>query len=229
MQISRPEIPMAPPWSDLEKLNKERDLIGIYLSAHPLDDYELILKYVCNTSTADFGEMEKMNGKEVTFGGMVSTSREGQTKHGSPFTIFKVEDFNGSYEIPLFGDDSINYGRFARPGLSLFIRGRVQSRRYPENQFEFKISSIQLLTDVKDKLLEKLTIQLPLAELTDESVEELTALLRNNSGNTLLYFNVNGMEPHLNLELFARNQKITVTTALVNYLKSNEALKFKVN
>ena len=140
-----------------------------------------------------------------------------------------MEDFNGSYEIPLFGDDSINYGRFARPGLSLFIRGRVQSRRYPENQFEFKISSIQLLTDVKDKLLEKLTIQLPLAELTDESVEELTALLRNNSGNTLLYFNVNGMEPHLNLELFARNQKITVTTALVNYLKSNEALKFKVN
>jgi DNA polymerase-3 subunit alpha len=229
MQIARPDIPMAQPWTDLEKLNKERDLIGIYLSAHPLDDYELILKYVCNTSTSDFGDMEKMNGREVTFGGMVTSTREGQTKHGSPFTIFKVEDYNGSFEIALFGDDSINYGKFARPGLSLFIRGRVQPKRYSDSQMEFKINNIQLLTDVKDKLLEKLTIQLPLAELTAETVEDLSALIKNNSGNTLLYFNVHGLEPHLNLELFARNSKITVTTKLVDYLKSNEAIKFKVN
>src|SRR5690606_21153749 len=134
-------------------------LIGIYLSAHPLDDYELILKYVCNTSTSDFADMDKMNGREVTFGGMVTTTREGQTKHGSPFTIFKIEDYSGNFEIALFGDDSINYGRFARPGLSLYIKGRVQPRRYSDTQFEFKINSIQLLTDVKDKLLEKLTIQ----------------------------------------------------------------------
>ncbi|MDD4728725.1 MAG: DNA polymerase III subunit alpha, partial [Dysgonamonadaceae bacterium] len=229
MQISRPEIPTAKAWSDLEKLNKERDLIGIYLSAHPLDDYELILKYVCNTSTSDLGDMDKMNGKEVTFGGMVSSSRDGQTKRGSPYTIFKVEDYNGSHELALFGDDSINFGKFARPGLSLFIRGRVQGRRYAENQMELKISSIQLLNDVKDKLLEKLTIQIPLTELTDESVEDLSAILKNNSGNTLLYFQINGADSHLNLELFARNTKISVTSSLVNYLKANEAIKFKVN
>ncbi|MDD2551916.1 MAG: DNA polymerase III subunit alpha [Dysgonamonadaceae bacterium] len=228
-QISRPEIPMAEKWTDLEKLNKERELIGIYLSAHPLDDYELILKYVCNTSTSDLSDLDKINGKEVTFGGMVTTFREGQTRHGSPFTIFKIEDYNGSFEIALFGDDSINYGKFARPGLSLFIRGRVQPRRYSESQMEFKISSIQLLTDVKNKLIEKLTIQLPLTELTDESVTDLSALLKNNSGNTLLYFQINGIDSHLNLELFARNTKITVTSSLVDYLKSNSAIKFKVN
>ena len=229
MQILRPDIPMAESWTDLERLNKEKDLIGIYLSSHPLDDYELILKYVCNTSTADLGDLDKMNGREVTFGGMVTTFREGQTKHGSPFTIFKVEDYNGSHEMALFGDDSINFGKFARPGLSLFIRGRVQPRRYSESQFELKISSIQLLADVKDKLLEKLTIQLPLLELTAEAVEDLSALLKNNSGNTLLYFKINGSESHLNLELFARNTKINVTRSLVDYLKSNEAIKFKVN
>lgn len=229
MQISRPDIPSFQPWTDLEKLNKERELIGIYLSAHPLDDYELILKYVCNTSTADLGDLDKMNGREVTFGGMVSSSREGQTKHGSPFTIFKVEDFSGSHEMALFGDDSINFGRFTRPGLSLFIRGRVQPRRYSESQFELKINSIQLLPDVKDKLLEKLTIQIPLIELTDESVEDLTALLKNNTGNTLLYFQINGTESHLNVELLKRNSKITVTRSLIDYLKSNEAIKFKVN
>ena len=229
MQISRPDVPVSQPWTDLERLNKERELIGIYLSSHPLDDYELILRYVCNTSTSDLGDLDKMNGREVTFGGMVSTFREGQTKHGSPFTIFKVEDYNGSHEIALFGDDSINFGKFARPGISLFIRGRVQQRRYSDTQFELKISSIQLLSDVKDSLLEKLTIQLPLIELTDESVEDLSALLKNNSGNTLLYFQINGTESHLNIDLFARNTKITVTRSLVDYLKSNEAIKFKVN
>ena len=229
MQISRPEIPFADAWTDLQKLNKERDLIGIYLSAHPLDDYEMILKYVCNTSTADFGDIEKMNGREVTFGGMVTTTREGQTRHGSPFTIFKIEDYSGSHELALFGDDSINYGKFARPGLSLYIKGRVQSRRYNESQLEFKINTIQLLTDVKDKLLEKLTIQLPLTELTAETLEDLTALLKNNSGNTLLYFQIHGPESHLNLEMFARNTKIKVTTTLVDYLKTNESIKFKVN
>ena len=228
-QIETPEIPTATPWTDLEKLNKERDLIGIYLSAHPLDDYELILKYVCNTSTADLADIEKMNGKEVTFGGMVTTSREGQTRRGSPFTIFKIEDFSGNYEIALFGDDSINYGKFARPGLSLFIRGEIQTRRYDQSQYEFKINSIQLLPDVKDTLLEKLTIQMPLTSITTESVADLSALLKNNSGNTLLYFHVYGAEPHLNLELFSRKSKIAVTSQLVDYLKSNEAIKFKVN
>ena len=227
-QIETPEIPTATPWTDLEKLNKERDLIGIYLSSHPLDDYELILKYVCNTSTADLADIEKMNGKEVTFGGMVTTSREGQTRRGSPFTIFKIEDFSGNYEIALFGDDSINYGKFARPGLSLFIRGKIQTRRYDQSQYEFKINSIQLLPDVKDTLLEKLTIQMPLTSITTESVADLSALLKNNSGNTLLYFHVYGAEPHLNLELFSRKSKIAVTSQLVDYLKSNEAIKFKV-
>ena len=229
MQIETPIIPTATPWTDLEKLNKERDLIGIYLSAHPLDDYELILKYVCNTSTSDFADIEKMNGREVTFGGMVTATREGQTRRGSPFTIFKVEDYSGNYEIALFGDDSINYGKFARPGLSLFIRGKVQTRRYDQSQFEFKINSIQLLTDVKDSLLEKLTIQMPLTAFTTESVADISALLKNNSGNTLLYFHVYGTEPHLNLELFSRKSKINITTQLVDYLKSNEAIKFKVN
>lgn len=228
-QISRPEVPTTHSWTDLEKLNKERELIGIYLSSHPLDDYELILKHVCNTSVSDFNDMETMNGKEVSFGGMVSSWREGQTRHGSPFTIFKLEDFNGSYEFPLFGDDSINYGRFARPGLSLFIRGRVQPRRYSQSQSELKISSIQLLPDVKDELLEKLTIQLPLAEVTDDAVDELSSLLKNNSGNTLLYFQINGTDSGLNLELFARNTKITVTPSLVDYLKSNPDIKFKIN
>ena len=184
---------------------------------------------MCNTSTADFGDIEKMNGREVTFGGMVTTTREGQTRHGSPFTIFKIEDYSGSHELALFGDDSINYGKFARPGLSLYIKGRVQSRRYNESQLEFKINTIQLLTDVKDKLLEKLTIQLPLIELTAETLEDLTALLKNNSGNTLLYFQIHGPESHLNLEMFARNTKIKVTTTLVDYLKTNESIKFKVN
>src|SRR5690554_3696861 len=94
-QIARPEIPQAARWSDLERLNKERELIGIYLSAHPLDDYEFILKYVCNADTVRLQELEPLNGMEITFGGIITMVREGQTKRGSPYTIFKIEDYMG--------------------------------------------------------------------------------------------------------------------------------------
>ncbi|HPD87183.1 MAG TPA: DNA polymerase III subunit alpha, partial [Proteiniphilum sp.] len=185
-QIARPEIPQAARWSDLERLNKERDLIGIYLSAHPLDDYEFILKYVCNADTQRLQDLESLNGLDITFGGIITAVREGQTKRGSPYTIFKIEDYAGSYEIALFSDDSVNFGRYARIGLSVYIAGKVQSKRYRENELEVKITSISLLSEVKDKLVSKITIQIPLTKLNDTTVAELSALMKNNSGNSLL-------------------------------------------
>ncbi|NCD14942.1 MAG: DNA polymerase III subunit alpha, partial [Bacteroidia bacterium] len=139
-QIARPEIPQAARWSDLERLNKERELIGIYLSAHPLDDYEFILKYVCNADTVRLQELEPLNGMEITFGGIITMVREGQTKRGSPYTIFKIEDYAGSYEMALFSEDSVNFGRYARIGLSIYIEGKVQPKRYRENELEVKIT-----------------------------------------------------------------------------------------
>ena len=228
-QIARPELPQAARWSDLEKLNKERDLIGIYLSAHPLDDYEFILKYVCNADSSRLQELNTLNGKDITFGGIITAVREGQTKRGSPYTIFKLEDYAGSIDIPLFSEDSVNFGRYARIGLSVYITARVQAKRYREDELEVKIVSINLLSEIKDKLVTKITLQIPLSELDDTAVAELSALVKNNSGNALLYFQIIGEESHMNIQLFSRPARIQVNKHFIDYLRDNLSIDFRIN
>lgn len=227
--ISRPEIPNTGRWSDMERLNKERELIGIYLSAHPLDDYEFILKYVCSADTLKLQDLDALNGRDITFGGMVTVVREGQTKRGSPYTIFKIEDYYGSFEIALFSEDSVNFSKYARIGLALYIQAKVQPKRFRPDELEVKISSINLLSEMKDKLVNKITLQIPLTELDDTIVTELSALVKNNYGNSLLYFNIIGEESHMNIQLFSRSTKIQVNKRFIDYLKDNLLIDFKIN
>lgn len=227
--IARPEIPKVEKWSDLERLNKERELIGIYLSAHPLDEYKIILNYVCNVGMSEIEDKDALKNKEVTFGGMVSGMREGITKNGKPYMILRIEDFTGSGEIPLFGDDYINFSKYGRPGLYVFVRGRVQGRKYDANQMELKINSIHLLPDIKDTLVEKITITLPLHDMNTQMVEELSTLTKNNPGNSLLYFEIVDGERNMKVDLFSRSYKINVKQGLIDYLIENESFVFKVN
>jgi DNA polymerase-3 subunit alpha len=227
--IARPEIPKAEKWSDLERLNKERDLIGIYLSAHPLDEYKIALNYVCNVGMSEIEDKEALKNKDVVIGGLVSAVREGSTKNGKPFMIIRIEDFTGSGEVPLFGDDYINFGKYGRPGLYVYIKGRVQLRKFDQNHLEFKIFSIQLLPDVKDKLIEKITITLPLHNMNVQVVEELSTLIKSSPGNSLLYFQVVDSTRNMKVDLFSRNFKINVKQELVDYLIENENIVFQIN
>lgn len=228
-EIAHPEIPKIEKWSDLERLNKERELIGIYLSAHPLDEYSIILKHVCNVGMSEIEDKDALANKEVTFGGLVCGMREGITRTGKPFMIIKMEDFTGSGEIPLFGDDYVNFGKYGKLGLYILIKGRVQGRKYDANQMELKINSIQLLPDVKDRLIEKITITLPLHDMNNQIVEELSMLTKNNPGNSLLYFEVVDGEKNMKVDLFARSMKIDVKKELVDYLLESENIVFKIN
>ncbi len=227
--ITRPEIPQAERWSDMERLNKERELIGIYLSAHPLDDYEFKLKYVCNADTQKLQDLDSLNGKEITFGGMVTAVREGQTRKGSPYTIFKIEDYYGSYEIALFSQDSIDFSKYARIGLSIYIQAKVQPKRFNPNELEVKIGKINLLSEMRGKLVTKTTLQISLSELNDTIIAELTDLVKNNSGNSLLYFNIIDEKSHMNIQLFSRSNKIQVNKKFIDYLKDNLLIDFKIN
>lgn len=227
--ISRPELPKVEKLSDLVRLNKERELIGIYLSAHPLDDYEFILNYVCTSSCAMLQDLNPLNGKDVSFGGLVTSVREGQTKRGSPYTIMTIEDYTGSCELAFFGDDSVNFGRFARLGLSIYVTARIQSKRFRQEELEIKVSSINLLSEVKDKLVTKITLQLPITELDDTLVSELSALMKNNSGHSLLYFNIIGEASNMNVQLFSRPSRIQVNKHLIDNLKNNLNIDFKIN
>ena len=228
-EIAKPEIPVAEKWSDLERLNKEKDLIGIYLSAHPLDEYYIALTYVCNTGVSELADREELKGRELLMGGIVTDYREGTTKNGKPYGIVKLEDFTGSGDIALFGDDFIQYSRYCRLGMYLLITARVEARKYNEDILDLRISSIRLLQDEKDKMVEKLTITIPIHSLDEQLMNELSVLINNNAGSSLLYFKVVDGERNVKLDFLSKNIKLNVTRELVDFLKENEDTDFKIN
>lgn len=227
--IAKPEIPHAERWSDLERLNKEKDLVGIYLSAHPLDEYRIILQYVCNTGMVELNDKETLVGREVLAGGIVTGFREGTTKTGNPFGILKVEDFTGSGEIALFGQDYIEYSKYGKPGMYLLISGKMEARKYNDKIFDFRISSIKLLPNEKDKLIENIRITVPIHDLDEPMINELSTLIKNNPGNSLLYFRVVDGSNNIALNLFSQNVRLKITKELIDYLSESETIDFKIN
>jgi DNA polymerase-3 subunit alpha len=227
--ITKPEIPKYERWSDLEKLNKEKELVGIYLSAHPLDEYRIILSYVCNTGVAELNERDSLQGREILTGGIVTESREGTTRKGSPYGVIKIEDFTGSTEIALFGNEYIEYSKYFRIGMYLLIRGRVEPHRWKQGELDFRINSINLLQEEKDKLIEKISITVPIHSLDEQMITELSVLIKTNPGNSLLYFKVIDGEHNIGLNLFSQNVRLNVTRELIEFLTGNETIDFKIN
>ncbi|MCC8143526.1 MAG: DNA polymerase III subunit alpha [Tannerellaceae bacterium] len=229
VSISKPKIPKCERWSDLERLNKEKDLVGIYLSAHPLDEYKIILNYACNTGVAELNERETLVGRELLFGGIVTDVREGTTKKGNQYGIMKIEDFTGSTEIAFFGNDYIEFGKYLRRGMCLLINARMENHKWRPGELDLKIGSIRLLQEEKDRLIEKINITVPIHHLDEPMINELSVLIKNNPGQTLLYFKVIDGEANVSLNLFSHNIRLNVTHELISFLKENENIDFKIN
>ena len=228
--ISKPEIPQAERWSDLERLNKEKELVGIYLSAHPLDEFKIILDYVCNTRMIEFNNKEALLDREILAGGIVSGFREGTTKTGNPYGILKIEDYSGSAEIPLFGPNYLDYAKYGRNGMYLLINAKVvQRNRNQTNLYDIQINSIKLLQDEMNNLIENICISVPIHDLDETNINELSTLIKSNPGQTLLYFKVVDGTHNISLNLFSSNVRLKVTSSLIDYLKENGSFDFKIN
>jgi len=226
--IAKPEIPQCDRWSDLERLNKEKELVGIYLSAHPLDEYRIILTYACNMGVIELNEKENLLGKDLMFGGIVTDYREGMTKKGSPYGIIKIEDFTGSGEIALFGANYINYSKYGKPGMYLLVKGRIEDP-YNSGRLSLSIGSINLLQEVKENLIEKICITLPIHDLDKPMLNELSTLIKNNPGQSMLYFKVVDSEHHVVQNFFSQNTRLTISPQLIEFLQTNENIDFKIN
>ena len=229
VDIATPEIPQAERWSDLDRLNKERDLVGIYLSAHPLDEYAVVLEYVCNTHMAELEDKTALVGREITMGGIVTSVRRGISKNGNPYGIAKIEDYSGSAELPFFGNDWVTYQGYLGERTFLYIKARCQPRQWRQDELELKITSMELLPDVKEKLIEKITILIPLGVLNKALVTELAELTKERPGTTELYFKVTDPESKMTLDLVSRPVKLSVGRELISYLKERPELDFRIN
>jgi DNA polymerase-3 subunit alpha len=229
VEIATPEIPPAESWNDLERLNKERELVGIYLSAHPLDKYSIVLEHVCNTHMTELENKTALAGREITMGGLVTGVRRGTSKNGNPYGIAKIEDYSGSAEIPFWGTDWVTYQGYLNEGTFLYIKARCQPRQWKKDELELKITSMDLLPDVNDNLIEKMTLSIPLDLLDDTFVAELEAIFSQNPGKVPLFIKVCDTDDNMNVDLKSSRVKISVDKELMTYLSEKPELSFRIN
>ena len=229
VEIATPEIPPAEPWSDLIRLDKERELVGIYLSAHPLDEYAVILNHVCTTRASELENLTPLANLDVTFGGIITDLREGYTKKGNPFGIAKLEDYSGTVELPLFNDDWITWKQYMSKGYFLFIHAKVQPKQWRQDELELKINKIELLSEIKESAINKITISIPLNELNDSLVNNLSTFIKAHPGNTELHFCIKDLEEQMQADLIAKDFKISVHKELIDFLQSRPGVEISVN
>lgn len=229
VEISLPPIPVAEQWSTLERLNKEKEKIGIYLSAHPLDDYAVVLEHLCSMHTTDMNNLTKFLNQEVTLGGIVTNVRKGVSQRGLPYGIVTVEDYTGSGELPIFGNDWATYASYMDIGNTIYIKGRVQPRRFNAEKLELVINSIDFLTNVKAHAIKSLTISFILEDLDEDVVFRLADLAKKSPGPTALRFRITEVGKNCRLNTISTRHHITVTKELLEFIEKNEALAYKIN
>ena len=230
VEIATPKIPECERWSDIERLNRERDLVGIYLSAHPLDGYAVVLENLCNTKCSEVADKkELMDRGDITVGGIVTNVRESMTKKGNPCGFVMLEDFEGSGEIALFGEAWGRWKGMFSIGASVYIKAQITQKYAGSNFYDFNISDIQYLQTVKDKRIEKLTIVIDSQKISTTLVTDLCQKLSADPGPTHVYVQLDSIEDRRSITMRSKGMSVNVTKDLLSFIKENEALEYHIN
>ena len=232
VEIATPPIPKTDfRWSDIERLNKERDLVGIYLSAHPLDEYKIVLDNLCNARCDELVDRGvALNDREdITLGGIVTNVQSRIAKNGKPWGVVTLEDFNGSGELALFGDDWGKWNGWLGIGSAVYIVGKMTPRFFNNDQKELKVSSVEYLQSVKERAIDRITIQLTTDKLDERVVTELQELIGSSPGKTKLFFQLRDSTGHNHVLLRSQHHMVDVRHTLIDYIERTEALDYKIN
>jgi DNA polymerase-3 subunit alpha len=248
--ILEPSLPVAPEWSIIDRLKYEKDAIGIFLSGHPLDNYKFELKNFClhtvkhlsvinkirmgDTNEEVLQEFESLKNRELVVGGLVVVAEQRMTRTGKPFGTIVFEDYDDSCELALFGEDFIKFKQFLTDGYFLQIRGRVGERFRKEGDWEFKITSMALLSDLRDKLAKCITIQIPIEGINEEFIKNVNAIIEDNKQTTeqqncQLHFAVYDREQNILLEMPSKSLKINPNNHFLEQLTQLNVVNYKLN
>lgn len=235
VDIAKPQVPQAEPWSTIEKLNKERDLVGIYLSAHPLDDYSVVLRKMCNLHCADVGrdaDKKKLSRlSSMTFGGIVTgVVSRWSSRTNKPFGFVTIEDYEGPGELALFNDEWAKWQHMFKEGYTVYVTAKCVPRfRDNSELFDIRVQSVDFLNDVKDKYIEKLTIAVNTSVLDDTQMTDLATVIRSNPGRVPLFFQMYDAEHKRDVLLVSRGNEVDINASLISYLESCPALTYTLN
>ena len=228
--IQKPSIPVRGDAIQLELLNKEKELIGMYLSAHPLDEYKILLNSVCKCTLSDLNALDKLNGKDIAVAGIVTDTSEFYLKNGTPAGKMVVMDYNGSYEFAFFRKDYETFRTRMFKDYFLLIQGRVQPRQWSKNgELEFKVNSITQLSDVRDAVRD-IKFYLPTTMLTREFIDELINVAKVSKGKAQLKFSLQDLDEEVMVSAYSRKYKVALTKEIAEFIeKHNLTYTISVN
>ncbi|NBA84344.1 DNA polymerase III subunit alpha [Emticicia sp. CRIBPO] len=206
--IQKPKIEHVEPWGNIEKLKYEKDVVGFYISGHPLDQFSIEMN-LCKP--LDQLMLKENQDREFSIGGVISSVQLKQAKNGNPFAIFKIEDYNSFIELMLFGKDYVNFSNYLTQGLFVFVRGKVQAKWNREDDLEFKPIQMELLNDIKEKRFREVNVRLNLQEIDEVMIDELKSVSQEYPGKFDLKLNVFDEEERIDLMLFSRSTKIEIS------------------
>ena len=233
VQIPEPEIPPSEEWGTMEKLAREKEVVGIYISGHPLDDFKIEMNTFCNSAIALFTDLEPYVNRELSFGGVVTDVQHRISKQGKGWAAFTLEDYSDSHEFRIFGEEYLKFRHFLIKNNFVYIK--VWVREGWENRETGKkgdprlqFNSFQLLHDVMDSMAKKISISLDIDNLNEDRIEELKGLLKMHQGDHHLNFVVFDQQEQIQLNLPSRKQKVRISQELLEELDNREVF-YKLN
>jgi DNA polymerase-3 subunit alpha len=231
VEIKKPDIPQAEDWNKLHQLKFEKEVIGIYLSEHPLDEYKLEIEAYCNADPSDLGDLFQFKGKEVITAGIVKEVFHGTTKTGKLYGTMTLEGYKSYFKFFLFGNDYVKYKNFFIHEAALVIKGRVQKRwqAKDDNDIEFSIQSLELLSEAKKNMIKTLTLTVPSFEISAQFIEECSAVFSRFKGKKNLEFTIYDPVENVSLKLFSRSKMIDINRKLIQRLEEIPNLEYKLS
>ncbi|MEN9332449.1 MAG: hypothetical protein RLZZ94_1539, partial [Bacteroidota bacterium] len=217
--IAEPQLPNAPEWSKLELLKKEKEVVGFYISGHPLDGFRFEINQFCNTSVEQLNRIDELKNRDLSFPGIIVDVEERMTKSGKPFGFFNVEDFTGNYRLALFGED---YGKFKHLLVKeslVFVRARVQTRFANSTDLEIKITGMEFLKDAADKMVKMVNLKMRLRDVQKGRVDMIESLLKDHQGKTPFKIQIYDLENGVNLGFESTKFRVKVNAQLLDELK----------
>jgi DNA polymerase III subunit alpha len=233
VQIPEPEVPPCEEWGTMKKLKLEKEVVGVYISGHPLDDFKTEVDNFCNCKVSDFNDLERFVNRELCFGGVVSDVQHRESKAGKGWAIFTVEDYDDSYEFKIFGEEYLKFRHFLVPNSFIYGRvlvkeGWINRETGKKSEPRLQYNSMQMLHDVMDSQAKKLTIQMPVEELKEERIELLKDLFKTHKGDKQLHFIIYEQEYEVQLNMPSRNQKVNISQELLDELELKQ-VSYKLN
>ena len=226
--IEVPTIRNVPEWNKLEKLNKEKDVAGIYISGHPLDDYRVEIENYINC-TVD--KVEETRNTLVKFAGLVVASRQGANQKGNQFIRATIQDYKGSMEIGCYREDFNKFGHLLKLGEVLYLEGMMGQGYGNSENYYFKLKQVKLLETIGKLMTKSVTLSLPIQQLSDDFVKQLEDICNKSEGEHTLKIVVSNHKLEgdpIKLDLVSQNKKINADADFVSSLE-RLGVQYKLN